>query len=76
MGRVQTRGTTLPFHSHSIPSAIPFPFHFPSPVQVCWAAHDDLISARSGREMHFVPAWEPRARSSGSLNKQFDRTTR
>ena len=65
--------------------AIPLPFHpkrdsipipFPSPVQVCWAAHDNLIPARSGRETHFVPAWEPRARSSGSLNKQFDRTTR
>ena len=61
------------FHSHSIPSAIPFPFHFPSPVQVCASAHDNLIPARSGRETHLSPAWEPRARSSGSLNKQFDR---
>ena len=72
MGRGQASETTLPFHSHSIPSSIPFP----SPVQVCWAAHDDLFSARPGRETHFVPAWESRARFSGSLNKQFDRTTR
>ena len=71
-GAGQASETTLPFHSHTIPSAIPFP----SPVQECWAAHDDMISARSGRKTHFVPAWESRARSSGSLTKQVDRTTR
>ena len=60
----------------STPIPLPSTNPFPSLVQVCWAAHDDLISAKSGRETHFVPAWEPRARSSGSLNKQVDRTTK
>ena len=59
-----------------VPASLCTHIPFPSPVQVCWAAHDDLFSARSGRETHFVPAWESRARSSESLNKQVDRTTR
>ena len=52
------------FHSHSIPHLL---------CRFVASAHDNLIPARSGRETHFVPAWEPKTRSSGSLNKQFDR---